>query len=810
MRLGSAGSELRRALRSLIKNPGHTLTASAILALGLGLAMFMFSGVNSYILRPLPFPEPERLLHLELTRILDNRDDEVQLHDFLDYRREQRSLESLAAFYHGTVNVGGGSHPERLDGAYITASTFEVLRAQPFLGRGFLKSENQPGAQPVVILGHELWRDRYGSDGRILGETIRVNGREAVVVGVMPPGFEFPVREVIWVPISLDTANLQRGEGFGFEVMGRLKPGATLEQARTEFREIAARLGELYPETNAGFTTVLRPFAHEYVEEEARSMILTMFAAALLVLLVACANVANLVLARNAARSRELAVRTALGASRWRLVLHVLAECLVISALGGVVGFWLARWGGEVTEAVFERAGDFAPPYWITFEIDWRSVAFATGAAFAAAALAGIVPALRASRTDVNDVLHWGGRGASASPLGRLTRGFVVLQVAFSCVVLISAGLMARSVIALQHTDIGAETDGILTGRIGLFETDYQEEGDCIRFFERLVERLSVLPGVRWATASTSLPGAFSHGNWFLPEGLEPATGGEHPTADEVTVAPNYFDAFGIPVREGRGVLDSDAADGLPVAVVNEMLARRYWPGESALGRRIRMGLREEEEPWRTIVGLVPNVVQDEVGEPVRPTVYLPLAQHSVRFISLAVRAEGGNPKALAEPVRKAVLELDKDLPVYWVRTLEEWIDLGRFGARFIAAIFSLAALGGILLGAVGQYAVLAYTVSQRTREIGVRRALGALDRDVMSLLLREGVWQLGVGLSIGVVLSLGFVRLLANALTGVGTYDPTTFGAVPLALMIAAVVASVIPALRALRVEPAVALRCE
>jgi putative ABC transport system permease protein len=626
----------------------------------------------------------------------------------------------------------------------------------------------------------------------------------------MPKGFEYPVREQIWVPAAMDETAVQRGEGVGYAVVGRLSQGVSLEQAQTELHAVASRIAERYPATNAGLTIRLRPLAHEYVHQDARRTIMTMFLAALLVLAVACANVANLALARNAARSRELALRTALGASRWRLVAHLLTESLVVSLLGGAVGFWIAHWAGELAMAVIRTGGDFAPPYWVTFRLDWRSFAFATGVAFLAAAMAGLAPALRASRANVSDALSWGGRGASLSPMGRLTRGFVALQIAFSCVVLILAGLMARSVIALQAVDIGAETENVLTGRIGLFETDYPEHVDQIQFFERLRERLTSLPGVEWATVSNSLPGALANNNWFAPRGYDLGDGSNHPFAREVIAAPNYFDAFAIRLLEGRGFHASDEADARPVVVVNRMLGERYWPGRSPLGQQLRLGRGEEAEPWRTVVGVVADVIQDEVDDGVQPTIYLPLAQRSARFMSIALGARGGDAMLLAEPMRKAVLELDRDLPVYWVRTLSQWIDLGRFATRFIASIFALAALAGLALGAAGQYAVLAYTVSRRTREIGVRRALGALDREVIRLLLREGAAQVSAGLLLGLILSVGLARLLANTLSGVGTFDPITYSSVAASLVAATGLASVIPARRALSVDPAVALRCE
>jgi predicted permease len=801
--------ELKHAARSILRRPGFSATAALILGLGLGLTTYMFGAINAYFLAPLPFPEPDSIVHLETARpSAGERSLEVTLHDFLDWREAQRSLTGLAAFYVGTVNLSGDERAERYDGAFVTANAFDVLGVRPHLGRAFAAGDDEPGAQPVVLLGFDLWQNRYGADAAIVGRSIRVNGRPSTVVGVMPRGLRFPFNEDVWVPLGLDVSRIRRGEGPTLEAFGRLGSGVSLGQARQEFKAIAARLAEQFPDTNKDLTAVVKPFKDEYVGD-ARETIYTMFGAVCLVLLIACANVANLVLARNAVRRRELAIRTALGASRVRLALHVLAECLVISLAGGWAGYALASWGGERTMQVLRTSDFMAPPYWVRFESDWRTWLFALTAAFVAAAAAGLAPALRASRTDVVPTLRQGGLGVSPSTFGRLTRVLLSAQVAFAFAVLVCAGLMARSVASVQNVPIGGDIDNVLTGRVGLFENAYPERADRTRFFERLLELAAALPGASAVTVATGLPGGVAPADYYAPEGIELGSSASRPVARQVTVGPGYFEAFRIPLHEGSGFDRQDRQDGAPIAIVSRSLVQRHWPGQSALGKRIQLGRAAEGQPWRTVVGVVGDVFYGRLDDQPLPAVYLPLAQVGPRFMSLAVKT-GGEPLRLAEPLRKAVRELDPDVPVYWLRTLEDVVDMGRFAPRFLGTLFAIFAVVGIALGSAGQYAVLAYAVSQRTREIGVRRALGARDGEILRMTLGDGLRHLGIGLGVGLMLSLVFARLLSSELVGVAAFDPLTFAAVLLGLSLAVLLASLLPARRALEVDPAVALRCE
>jgi putative ABC transport system permease protein len=800
--------ELRITLRLLFRNGGSTLIATLILTLGLAVSIYMFGAIDSFILRPLPFPESNRLTHVELSTP-DDDSVEVPIHDYLDWRAAQKSIDSLEAYYPGTINLSGNERAERFDGAFVTSHTLSELRVQPYLGRLFLTGEDQPGTASVAIISFDLWRNRYHSDRNIIGTPIRVNAKPAVVVGVMPPGFHFPVSENVWVPLSLDVSNVKRGQGASLEVFGRLKHGVTLKQAQAEFRTISQRLAKEFPDTNKDKLTVVKPLAYEYVGKQTRTVIYTMFALVLLVLVIACANVANLTLVRMISRAREFSIRSALGAGRGRLVFQVLVECLFMSTVAGVIAVFLSEYASKFTIDTLRANPDTAPPFWVHSGADWRTILFSVTLAIISAILAGLLPALRASRSDLNTELRQGGYSV-AQPLGRTSRILVIAQITLSCVLLISAGLMTRTILNLKHVNFGANVENIMSGRIGLFESKYPDLQSQQHFYDSLLQNLSTLPGVKGATLSNSLPGTFSGNDYFRTDRSN-GDDSRLPPAYRVTIAPNYFDVFQVRLLQGRHFDSRDRKETQKVAIVNQMLAEKSWPGESAIGHRVRLGDSEKTGEWFTVVGVVSNVWQsasdDRPG--LIPGVYLPLTQSESRFISIAIRTEG-DPARYAESLRKTVERLDPDLPVYWLRTLDEWIRINSFGSNFLASLFGIFAFVAIALAAVGQYAVLAYTVGQRTKEIGVRRALGALDETIIHLFLNQGLRQLGIALVIGLPISVVFGQLISGELIGVHSYDPVTLLIVPLSLSIVSLVAAIAPTKRALSINPAVALRAE
>jgi predicted permease len=803
----SAVTDLRLAFRSLLKSPGHALLAVLILSTGLALTLLMFASINAYVLKPLPFPESQQLMHL-WTQHDNGNISGVMLHDMIDWQERQTSFEEIAGLYSGTVNISGGERPLRFDGCFTTANLFELLQVKPDLGRAFVEGEDDPDAPLVIILGHDLWRNYFAADPGVIGTTVHANGTKAEVVGVMPAGFGFPLGEQVWLPLRMDADEIERGQGYYLEVFGRLRDKVSLGRARAELKTISEQLAGRYPETNKGRTGSVESISYRYVDNNMRRILYAMLGCVFLVLVIACSNVANLVFVRVASRERETAVRVALGAGRWRLLAPVLAECLVISVTASLIGFLLAEAGAR---ALFEllRVSWEDQPYWSEISIDWRSLAFVAGAALLTTLMAGLIPALQASSANIRVAIGSSGRGISSSPLGRISRGLVVAEIALSCVVLVCAGLMVRTVLNLNKVDLGADINQVLAGRIGLFETVYPEPEDRLQLYESLVESLNRLPGVESAALSTSLPGTFASGAYYAIEGEEEPQDERRRVTFLTVITPGYFELFRVPLIAGRTLLPEDRPDSQQVAVVSELMAEQLGGVESALGRRLQLTGEDKQGDWVTVVGVVPTIIQDEIDDNVLPVVYLPVTQADTRFISIALRTHG-EPLAHAGLLQQTVMELDPDLPVYWLQTLEDWVGTTHFIPRLLATMFLIFAGAGLVLAAVGLYGVLAYTVVSRTQELGVRRALGASGAGIVSLLLHQGAAQLAVGLASGLVFATLFARLLSRSLFGVAPFDPLTFGVVLVVTAVTACIASVLPARRAISVEPAVALRHE
>lgn len=801
--------EIRRAWQGLWRSPGYAITAIGMLAAGLGLSMYMFGAVNAFLLRPLPFPEAERIAHVELADPATGRDSvEMPVHEYLDLRTVQSVFDTFAIYGIGTVNLSGDARPERYEGGFMGPQAFETLGVTPLIGRAFVEADYAEGAPPVVVLGHGLWMQRFGADPDVVGRTVRVNGKPGTVVGVMPPGFRFPLRQDLWAPFDLDVSDVPRGRGRSGEVIGRLKPGTTFATAAAMLDPQLAAIAERHPDTvSRGMNAVVKPLGDEYVGRNTRAVLLAMMLAVLFVLVIACANVAQLMAARSAERAREFAIHAALGAGRHRLLARMVLEGLMVAGLAGIIGLALAQWGGALTMRVLSEQED-GIPYWMHYVLDARSIAFALGVAVFAALVATLGPAWRASRAALAGTLREGGAG-SIGRLGRAGRVMVAAEIALCAVLLVAAGLTVRSIHAMQTFDIGAEVEGVMSGRVVLFEDAYADDAAVLRFFEELERRLAALPGVEAAALTTSVPVSFAAGVQYLKPGDPRPENGRLPFTYLVTATPGYFETFRIPVLRGRGLAAHDRADAPPVALVNTDLAERLWPGQDPLGQRLDLDPSRDDDVPVEIVGVVPRVVQSEPEDGFFDTLYVPMAQRPARFVSLAVRG-GGDPRALAAPMREAVQSLDPDLPVYFVRTVGDWIASHTVADRLLADLFSLFAFFGLLLAGAGIYALLSRGVTARTREIGVRRALGAEDRGILRLVLREGMVQLALGLGLGLVAALAFAQILANVLFGVGTFDPLTLTGVVLTLSIVVLAASFVPTRRALAVQPMQALRYE
>ena len=799
--------EFRFALRALRRSPWFTLTAVLMLSIGLGLAMFMFGAIQSFALRPPPFPNGAELVHVEYADARSNEPSiEMPIQDFLALRDVQTSLVSMEGFTSGTINLSGDDRPERYNGAFVTAGAFAALGVQPLLGPGFGREDEQPGAAGKVVVSHRVWQDRYAGDPAIVGKVVRANGKEATIAGVMPPQFAFPLVNDVWLPVEAsDRGVASRRDAYSMEVFGLPREGVTHAQVAQEFDALLARLNAADPQPKFADHAVVKPYQDEFLGEETRLVIGTMFVSVLLVLAIACANVANLMIARSARRTRETAIRSAVGASRMRLVASGLSEALLVCGVAAGIGFVLAQIGGEITMQAI-RGSENPPPYWMTeMRIDALSVLFAAGAALMATLFAGLWPAWRAARSADSAGMREGGHGATSGR--KIGRGLTTMEIALCVVLLVTAGLTVRSVIERQGIDLPIDASNALTGRVGLFESAYPDDAALVAFAGRLTTELERITGVEGAAISSSVPFSYVGGQQVQTEGMDLPTGDPLPYVNTVSAQPGYFEVLRMPLLRGRLFDGRDHAGAARVALVSQPSAQRLWGDADPIGKRFRLGSSDQpERPWVTVVGVVPHVAQD--GEEVEePSIYLPFEQAPTRFFSFAVRT-AGDPYALAEPVREAVLRADPDLPVYWLRTMDEWVEIAAFDQRLLASLFGMFGLFAVLLAAGGLYAVLAYQVGQRTREIGVRRALGANDRGIVRMVVQQGVWQLVIGLAVGLLLALGFARLLANFLFGVSTHDPLTFGGVVGLLFVVAIVAAMVPTARALKVAPMQALR--
>lgn len=802
--------DLRFAFRMLLKNPGYSLAAVAALGLGIGLVTAMFSIIYGALLRGLPFEESENLMHLENANPSQDQPSlEVFLHDFLDWRGQQKSFEGLSAYNQGTINLSGDREPERFEGAFLSANTLDLLRVKPILGRGFLPGEDAPQAQPVVLLSYGVWRTRYQGDPKVVGKPVRVNGEAGTIVGVMPQGFAFPIAEQVWVPLRLDPVRIERGKGETLEVMGRLRPGVTVEAAQAEMQGIAKALAAEHPKTNEGREATVKPWIDEVIGNEMVLLLSVMFAFCFVVLLIGCTNVASLLMAKASRRSREIAIRSALGASRKRVVVQLLVESLVLAFFGTLVGLVIAHFGVRAFNAAIV---DTNPPFFIKIQLDLPALLFAFGVTLLATLLAGLMPALQASRADLNEVLKDEGRGSSSLRLGRFSRLVVIGEVAFSCALLVCAGLMVKSMLNLKTLDLGFDPKNLLTVRIALFEATYPDEARRVRFFDDLLARIEAQPGVTAAAATTGLPGSGSWWRRYEVEGRVYPAEKDLPVTRIAMITPTFFDTFGARLLSGRSFNRMDTAASLPVVIVNKTFAETVWKGEDPIGKRVRLTAEEsgKTEPWRTVIGVAPDLQMaglenNQVGQ---DGFYLPLAQSCPGFVSVAVKTSADNPLTLTTMVRQQVNAIDRDLPIYFVRSMDQVIAEETFFPSLFGTLFAILGVSALLLASIGIYGVIAFSVHQRTQEIGIRMALGAQKQNVLKMILRQGMLQLLFGLGAGLLLALGASGLLANFLFGMSSKDPVTFTLVTVVLSAVAFFACWIPAQRASRTDPLIAIR--
>lgn len=807
-------NDLRFGFRMLVKRPGLSAIAIVALALGIGLTTTMFGIVYGAVLRGLPFEESENLIGLMRNRpAQDVQFMAVGIHDFNDWREQQTSFEDIAGYYAETVNVAGGEgKPIRYLGAYVSAHLFDILRVQPILGRTFRPEEDHPSTPPVMLLSYRAWQDRFGGDPGVVGSAIRANSQMTTVVGIMPEKFGFPQQMDAWLPLRIDPLEFVRGggpalEGTQFQAIGRLRDGVTLEEAQSEMSGIAGRLAAEYPETNEGIGVVAMRYIDTVIGPQGTSMLFTMLGAVFGVLLIACANVANLLLARTVLRTKEVAIRTALGSSSFRTVAQLLSETLVLAIAGAALGLGIAKIGVDWFNASLAAQ---EMPFWLVARLDAPVVAFVLGLAFLSTVLAGTVPAYRASRTDIAEILGDENRGSSSLRLGRLSKALVIAEIAVSCGLLVGAGLMIKTIVRVSSFDYGFNTENVFTSRIGLFEADYPDRQSQWRFYEELLRNLEDKPGVRAAALTSDLPARGAMLSPLSLEGIAYPTDQDHPLARRVVITPSYFDVIDAAAVEGRLFTRGDTQDTQPVAIVNQRFVELHLSDEEPIGRRIKLG--DDDAPWRTIVGVVPDLyLGGAIGafDPRHEGVYIPLSQNVINFMSLVLRTEQ-DPMTFTSIVQDEINSIDATLPIYWVRSLSDQYALDTWFYRAFGSLFMAFGLAALALATIGLYGVMSFAASNRTREIGVRMALGASAKDVVTLILKLGASQIAIGLVLGLAFALALSRGLGILLFDVNPWDPSIFVTVVITLGATGLLASLIPARRATRVDPVDALGYE
>ena len=806
--------DLRQAWRGLLYSPGFLFLSSGVLALGLATTIFMYGVFYTMLEKPPPYPQAEQLVLIRNSEpARDISQENIETADYDEYVAAQSTLQSMVATYSGTMTLSGRGLPERVSGTFTTVGLFATLRVAPTLGRDFMPADHELGASPVVIISHDLWKTRFVSDPAVLGKSLKVNGELTTIVGVMPQGFQFPTnQEQAWKPLQRDPAKERRGDpnANDVEILGRLRDDVSMEQAQAQFAAIAKRLEKRYPQFDAGKVPVVDYFTRAYTGPQGVQIVTLLFYVVWGVLGIACANVASLIFVRANHRAYESSMRAALGASRARLVSLTLAESAIVAGLAVMIGLAVAAVGFDAIQRAMIAMFNGVPIWW-TFGIDWHVALFAAGTALLAGCLAGVWPAWRASQPDIMRILRDGGRTGTGMRLSKFNSAMVVIEVALAIVLLSGAGVATRTVLTTLIRDYGVSAEGIMTGRVMLLESNYDIAARA-NFFLRAASELQVQPGVLAATATTIMPGTGAFHSNVAIDGRSYADRSNFPQVQPVAIIPGFFSALGTNIKSGRDFSSSDRTDTLKVAIVNQAFAEQQFGDDEPIGKRIKLNPEDKESAWLTIIGIAPNINHDDAWDKFDAfpaVVYKSLAQLPERFVTLAVKVKG-DPHRYAGVLRQTISRLDSDLPVYFLGTLMERQDVPRAGMKMITILFVIFAAIAIALAAVGLYGVLAFATNRRTREIGIRRSLGARDGQVLTSVLRGAAIQVGIGLALGALLAPLLVTALPTFITNGSPHQIWVYAVVLALVATIAVLASWIPARRALRVQPAVALRYE
>ena len=797
--------DLRYAVRMLLAKPSFTVIAVLALAIGIGANTAIFSVVNAILLRPLPYKNFERISMIWMDNPKLGVDQDWHSYpNYMDFKQQNQVYEDMAAFNNRSFNLTGAGEPVRVVGVWTTASMFSVLGVEPVLGRSFTEEEEEPGKDLVVVLSDGLWRSRFAADAGIVGQPVNMNGVNRTVVGVMPASFTFPEKGTeVWIPLALTPQRKQARFAISYKAVGRLKPGITIEQARADMGAIAKQLDDQYSKSGYGINLI--PL-NDQETSKVRPALLILLGAVAFVLLIASANVANLLLARAAMREKEIAIRLALGAGRSRIVRQLLTESGLLALVGGGAGLLLAVGGLRALVAL--SPADI--PRLDQTSIDGKVLAFTLGVSLLTGFVFGLVPALQASRADLNDSLKDGGRGSTGIRGGKVRSLLVVAEVAMSLVLLVGAGLLIRSFMRLQQFDLGFNPDNLLTMRIQLPGTKYREGKQVAAFFQQLLQRIENTPGVRsvGAIASIFLTDTPNSTNFSI-EGKPVPVGADAIEVPLDAVSPGYFRVMGIPLLSGREFDDRDVEGATPVVIINQTFANRFFSGEDPIGKRFVYGQPAPNNPWMTIVGIVGDMRRTGFDRPVRPETFLPEAQAQDNALTIVARTEG-DPASFATALRSEVWAIDRDQSVFSIKTMDATLSEMMSQRRFNMLLLGLFAAVALILAAVGIYGVISYSVTQRTHEIGIRMALGAGSSDVLKLVIGQGMLLVMIGVAAGLIFALLLTRLMSTLLYGVSATDPLTFAALSLTLTGVALVACFVPARRAMKVDPMIALRYE
>jgi putative ABC transport system permease protein len=793
--------DIRYGFRMLIKKPGFTIVAILTLALGIGANTAIFSVVNSILLKPLPFNNSDRIVAMSGTTSTGQT--WISYPNLEDYRRQNNVFEEISALTPQSVNLTGMETPDRVRGGFVSSGFFKVFDVQPSMGRVFQPEEDQIGSQRVTVVNHNVWKSRFGSDPNLIGKSLILNGEPFTVVGIMPPDFQIPIDEIeVWIPAQYYPNYKPVRSAHNYFAIGRLKPGVELSKAQAEMDTIANRLAQAYPEDNKGIGIKLTQL-QEMIVSDIRPALLVLLAAVGFILLIACANIANLLLARGAARNREVAIRAALGASRVRLLTQLLTETTILGLLGGCLGLLIALWGVDILVSLNPQN----LPSGLKIAPDIRVLCFTLLLSIFTGLLFGLFPALQLSKPDLLRSLKEGGRGSGEVTGQKLRSAFVISQVALSLVLLIGAGLLIKSFYRLLTVDPGFKSENLLTMEYRLPINKYSKPEQQNEFHRQVVEKIRVVPGVRSAALVLGLPFSGNGGAriFTLPDRELPEKDKE-PRALFNTATPGYFETIGIPLLKGRSFTDQDGPDSAKVILINQSMASQYWPNDDPIGKQVHL---PQNNITVSVIGVVGNAKQFGLSEELRPQIYACYTQNPNIFATIVARTDV-EPMSLAESVKKAVWSVDKDQPMWKIRTVDYLLERNVASERFVVMLMSVFAALALILTSLGIYGVISYSVTQRTQEIGVRMALGALERDVLKLVISQAAFLALIGVVIGLAASFALTRLMSSLLFGVSPTDPVTFAGITMLLFAVAMLACYLPARRATKVDPMVALRYE